>query len=243
MLGIGEGVLAGDVELVIANVVEEHVNAAEIVGGEIDLLTVESLAHFVAPEKLGSLQKQRAGATGGVIDLVDLGLVADGDAGEKLGDFLRREKLATALAGVGGIHAHEVFVGVAEGIDSVVLVGADVAEVHGGDAIEKLAEFFVALDNAASKLVAIDIDVVKESGKITFTRSALGGVLDVLEDLLEDHVEVIGVLGGVDMNIAEELRRQDEEAARGNNVCAGRLGVGIGELGVIEIVGRSGFDL
>ena len=66
VLGIGQSVLAGDVELVKADVVEEHVDAAQVVGGDIDLLAVEAVADGVTAQHFHRLQQQRAGATGGV---------------------------------------------------------------------------------------------------------------------------------------------------------------------------------
>ena len=48
------------------DVVEEHVDTAQVVGGDIDLLAVEAVADSVTAQHLHSLQQQRAGAAGGV---------------------------------------------------------------------------------------------------------------------------------------------------------------------------------
>ena len=47
MLGRGQGVLAGDVELVKAHVMEEHIDAAKVVGGDVDLLSEEACLHCI----------------------------------------------------------------------------------------------------------------------------------------------------------------------------------------------------
>ena len=66
MLGSGEGVLAGDVEFVKADVVEEHIDSAQVVGGDIDFLPIEAVAHPLMPQHLHRFQQQRAGAAGRV---------------------------------------------------------------------------------------------------------------------------------------------------------------------------------
>lgn len=66
VFGVGEGVPVGNVKLVIVNVVEEHVDPAEVVGGQVDLLAKETLAHHIPAQDLGSLQQQGAGPAGGV---------------------------------------------------------------------------------------------------------------------------------------------------------------------------------
>ena len=74
MLGGCKGILACDVELVKADVVEEHIDAAQVVGGDVDLLAEKAVAHPVVTQYLHRLQQQGAGAAGRVIHLVDLGL-------------------------------------------------------------------------------------------------------------------------------------------------------------------------
>ena len=96
---VDERVAAGDVELIEADMVQEHVDAAEVECRRIDLLTVEALADTVHTENLCELQQQRARAAGGVVDLVHARLVADDDAREEFGDLLRGEELAAGLAG------------------------------------------------------------------------------------------------------------------------------------------------
>ncbi|MNR19123.1 hypothetical protein D3C85_1358900 [compost metagenome] len=48
MSWIGQGVAVGDVEFLKIHIVQKHVDATQVVGGEIDFLTIEALAHRVA---------------------------------------------------------------------------------------------------------------------------------------------------------------------------------------------------
>ena len=85
MLGGCKGILACDVELVKADVVEEHIDAAQVVGGDVDLLAEKAVARRIMAQHLHRLQQQGAGAAGRVIHLVDLGLAhgAQSSAGVK----------------------------------------------------------------------------------------------------------------------------------------------------------------
>ena len=66
MLGGRQRVLTGDVELVKAHVMEEHIDTAKVVGGDVDLLPEVAELHAVLAQHLGSFQQQRAGAAGRV---------------------------------------------------------------------------------------------------------------------------------------------------------------------------------
>ena len=47
MLRVGQGILAGNVKLIKADVMEEHIDAAQVVGGDVDFLTVEAVAQML----------------------------------------------------------------------------------------------------------------------------------------------------------------------------------------------------
>ena len=47
MLGRGQGILAGNIKLIKANIVEEHIDAAEVIGRDVDLLPKEAIADSV----------------------------------------------------------------------------------------------------------------------------------------------------------------------------------------------------
>ena len=52
-------ILAGDIELVVINVVEEHIYTAEVVSGKVDFLTIEALTHIVLAEYLCRFEQER----------------------------------------------------------------------------------------------------------------------------------------------------------------------------------------
>ena len=53
---IGQRVPMSDVELLKIDAVQKHVNAAQIVGGQIDFLTEKALPHIVLAQHLGKFQ-------------------------------------------------------------------------------------------------------------------------------------------------------------------------------------------
>ena len=158
VLGTDQRIAVGDVKFVVVNVVQEHIDAAEVVGRDIDLLPVKALPDVAGAENFCSLQKQGTGTAGGIIDLVDLGLSGDGNARQKFGHLLRRKIFAAALARIGGVHAHEIFIGIAKGVDGIVAV---ITELHIAHAVHQLDQPLVALGDRAAQLVAVDVDVVK----------------------------------------------------------------------------------
>ena len=239
MVWVGEGVAVGDVELFVVDVVQEHVDAAQVVGGEVHLLAVKALAHLVRPQHLGEFQQQGAGAAGRVVDLVDFGLAHHGEAGQQLGDFLRGIELAAGLAGGGGVHLHQVFVGVAEQVDAVVgetaaAVVAGTAKGQVADGIQQLDQLFVALGHGGAEFAGVDVQVVEQALEVVFAVRALGGCLDVDKDAREGFVEV-GILAGASAHVGEQLRGQDVEALFLHRLGAAEFGVLVAEGGVVEI--------
>ena len=73
VLRLKKRVPEGDVELVVFDVVQEHVDAAQIVGSRVAFLPEKALSHLVPAENLGELEQQGTRTAGRIIDLVDLG--------------------------------------------------------------------------------------------------------------------------------------------------------------------------
>ena len=82
--GADQRILPHDVEFVELDVVQEHIDAAEVVGGQVDLLPVEAPLDIVLAQHFFHLQQQRTGAAGRVIDLVDLRFADGAEAGQQL---------------------------------------------------------------------------------------------------------------------------------------------------------------
>ena len=143
-------ILAGDIKLVVVNVVQEHIDTAEVVGGKVNLLTIETLTHIVLAEYLCRFEQQRTRTASRVIDLIDFGLSESCQTGEELAHLLWGVILAAALACIARIHTHQVFVGITESIYRIVLV---VAKVHLLNATKEFHQFLVSLDDGRSQLI------------------------------------------------------------------------------------------
>jgi hypothetical protein len=55
---IGQRVAVSDVEFIVINVVQEHIDAAQVVGGDVDLLPKKALAYIVLAKNLRKFQQQ-----------------------------------------------------------------------------------------------------------------------------------------------------------------------------------------
>lgn len=84
-------ILPHDVKFVKVNIVQEHIDAAEVVGGQVDLLPEKAPLDIVLAQHLFHLQQQRAGAACGVIDLVDPCFPDGAQPGQQFGNIRRGE--------------------------------------------------------------------------------------------------------------------------------------------------------
>ena len=155
-------VLAGDVKLIKAYIVQKHIDTTKVIGGDIDLLPKEAVADGIPPQHLFRLQQQGTGATGGVINLVDLSFAHRAKACQQLGNIGGGKELAAGLPGIGGVHCHQVFVSIAKGINVVV---PHIPQIHRRNAVEQLHQLFVALGYRRPQLVAIDIIIIEQPRK------------------------------------------------------------------------------
>ena len=199
MLGRGQSILAGDIELVKAHIVEEHIDAAQVIGGDVDLLPKEAIADGVSAQHLFRLQQQGAGTAGGIVDFVNLCLAHGSKAGQQLGHIGGREELAAGFSCVGGVHGHEIFIGIAKGIDVMIL---HVAQIHVRHAVQQLDQLFIAFGHCRAQFVAVHVIVVKQARKAAFGLAALGGFLDMTKNRLQRLVQIF-ILGRVLSDIAE----------------------------------------
>ena len=120
VLGIDQRVTVGNVEMVVVHIVQEHVDAAQVVRGQVLLLAEKPLPDFILAQHLDRLQQQGTRTARRVVDLVHFALAVGGDAGQQLADLLRCEELATGLAGVRRVHGHQILIRVTERINCVV---------------------------------------------------------------------------------------------------------------------------
>src|SRR5699024_7776251 len=240
-------VAVGDAELGEVDVVQEHVDACQVVGRPVEFLAVETDAHVVLAQHLGELQQQRTGTTGRVVDLVDAGLADHGEPGQQVGHFLWGEVLATGLAGVSGVEAHEVFVGVAEHVDGTVPKGA---RRQAADGVQQLEEFLVSLRHRVAQAGAGDVNVLEQALDVVFALGAERGFLDGGENTLDEEVQLLlaeysGVrvllaqgsapAGGTTPDVLEQVGGRHEKALLLHDGLADRLGLLITDLRVVEV--------
>ena len=146
-------------------------------------------------------------------------------------DLLRREELAAGLAGVRGVHRHQVLVGVAERVDGVVV---EVAEVQVADGVQQLDELLVALRHGRAELGAVDVEVVEQTLEVVLAVRPDRRPLDVAEDPLQGLVEVLVVLRPR-ADVDEQVAGQDVEALLRHRLRPTVLSLRVGQVGVVEV--------
>ena len=139
-----------------------------------------------------------------IIDLIDFGFSDRAEPCQKFGHTGRREKFTARLARIGSVHGHQIFISIAECVNVVIL---HVTKVHICHADEKFAELFVSLCHRRAQLVAIDVEVVKQSHKLPLGLGAFRGFLNMAENSLQRFVEIFVRLT-TGKNIAKQLARQ-----------------------------------
>ena len=144
MLRFEQCITQRDAEMIIVDVVQEHVDATEVVGRLVDLLTEETLLHVLFADDFCNLHEKRTGTAGGVIDLAHLGLVERCDTCKELADLLWCEELTAGLACIACVHLHEELIRIAERINSVLFRSV---EIHVSNRIQNTCETLVTLIN------------------------------------------------------------------------------------------------
>ena len=232
MLRAEQSVLPDNAELIELDVMQEHIDAAEVVSGQVDLLTVEATLDIVLAQHFFHLQQQGAGTAGGVIDLVDLRFADGAEAGQQLRNIGGSEILTALFTGIGGIHSHQIFVGITKqvGIDAISR-----EQRHLRYAVQQLYQHLVALGNSFANCLAVHIEIVKQTCKIILSVSAVGAALNVVEHTLQRLVQVV-VLVRPGEEIAEQFGGQDEKALFLHQPFSGRLRIGVRHFGVVKVL-------
>ena len=77
-MGFAQRIAELDVELVVVDVVQEHVHPRQVVGSVVELLPEEAIFDDMGVKVLFGLQEQRAGAASRVVNFVDATLAMHG---------------------------------------------------------------------------------------------------------------------------------------------------------------------
>ena len=95
MAGILQCVALLDVEMVVVDIVQEHIHTAEVISLQVDFLTEEAVDDIPCAEYLLELKEQRTAPTGRVIDLVDRCAAACGYLSKQQTHLGRRVELSS----------------------------------------------------------------------------------------------------------------------------------------------------
>lgn len=150
---------------------------------------------------------------------------------EQLAHLLRRVELPAGLARARRVHLHEVLIRVAERVDGVVF---EPAQLEVTDRVEQLDELLVAPGHRVAELLAVHVEIVEEALDVVFAVGSDGRALDVAEHAFERLVEVL-VTARAAADALEQLTGQDVEALLGHRLGTAELGIGVGEVGVVEV--------
>ena len=231
MLRAEQGVLPYNAELIELDVMQEHIDAAEVVSGQVNLLTVEASLDIILAQHFFHLQQQRTGAAGGVIDLIDFRFADGAEAGQQLRNIGGSEILTAFFTCIGGVHSHQILIRIAEQVRVAALRGEQRHLCH---TVQQLYQDFIPLGNRLADGLAVHIEIVKQTCKIILSISAGGAALNVVEHTLQRLVQVV-ILIGTGENIAEQLRGQNEKALFLHQSLTGSLRLGVRHFGVVEI--------
>ena len=173
VLWIDQRVTVGNVEMVVVHIVQEHVNAAQVVRGQVLLLAEKPLPDLILAQHLDGLQQQGTGTARRVVDLVHFALAMGGDSGQQLADLLRREELATGLAGVRRVHGHQILIRITERINFVVREALR-TQVQIANGIEHLHQLGIAIHHGIAELAAVQVQIVEQAAQTGFRTRADG---------------------------------------------------------------------
>lgn len=231
MHGADKCILTDNAEFVKFDVVQEHIDATQIVGGQVDLLSKKSALDIVLTKNFFDLQQQRTAAAGRIVHLVDAGFSDGAQTGEQLGNIGRGKILTALLTRVSGIHTHEVFVGIAE---QVRVDTVSCKQWHPGNAVQQFRKDFISLGYGLTDGFSVHIEIIKQTGEIIFRIAAGGTAFDMGKDTLQSLVEIF-VLVRTGEDIAEQLRGQNKETLFLHQTLAGGLCFCIRHLSVIKV--------
>ena len=209
---------------------QEHIDAAEVVSGQVDLLTVEATLDIILAQHFFHLQQQGAGTAGRVIDLVDLRFADGAEAGQQLRNIGGSEILTALFTGIGGVHSHQIFVGITK---QVRIDAISREQRHLRYTVQQLHQHLVALSDGLADGLAVHIEIVKQTRKVVFRIAAGCTAFDVVEYPLQRFVQVV-VLVRPGEDIAEQFGGQNEEALFLHQSLTGSLRLSVRHFGVVK---------
>ncbi len=108
-----------------------------------------------------------------VVMLISCPKKPGGDSGQQLADLLRREELATGLAGVRRVHGHQILIRITERINFVVREALR-TQVQIANGIEHLHQLGIAIHHGIAELAAVQVQIVEQAAQTGFRTRADG---------------------------------------------------------------------
>ena len=105
-------------------------------------------------------------------------------------------------------HGHQILIGIAKGINIVILY---IAEVHVGYAVQEFCKAFVSLCNGRAEFVAVHVKIIEQPGEAAFGGRTLCGCFDMVKHTLQGFIQIFVVVGS-EIDIAKQLGRKNKEA-------------------------------
>ena len=171
--------------MVEIDVMEEHIDTAEVIGRLVNLLTIESLLHVLFADDFCHLHQQRTTSASRVIDLTHFLLAIRSDTRQQFAYFLRREILTTALACIACVHLHQELIRIAERINLIIL---RTTKVHVSHSIQDLHQPLITFGNRRTEFGRVDIKVIKQTLHIILAVCSDSRSLDGLERSRKRHI-------------------------------------------------------
>src|SRR3989338_302055 len=109
---IHKRVAVSNIKMIVVDVVQKHVDTAEVVGSEIDFLPKETLTNIFFTKDFSELKEQRARTAGWIVDLIHFCFAYGSDFRQKFADFLRRKKVPTFFTSIRCIHSQQIFISI-----------------------------------------------------------------------------------------------------------------------------------
>ena len=203
-----------DIELVVINVVQEHVHTRQVVGGVVELLPPKAVFNDVGVKMFFGLQQQRARTTRRVINLVDTGLLVHCELCNQLGHVLRGEELATRFTGVGGVVGDQELVGIAEQVN---VAAVEITKVKPSYAFEHGSQTGVFVDHGIAEAVAGGIKISKQAFYVALGGVAVGRAFNSSKESGEIGIQAF-IRVGAGSNTGEQLAWVDEVALGFNGI-------------------------
>ena len=212
VLRVNQSITVRNTEIIHRHAVQNHVHTAQVVSGQVNLLTHKTQAVRVLTQLTLKLQQQRARTTRRVIHGTNLlGVKAiHSNLRQQLRNLLRSVVLAAALTRISRVHAHQVLVSVTESVILAILVA--LLKVHVRHSVHELEQVLVTSRRAHTQLVGVQHKVVEEALHVILGLGATRRLLKRLKHVRQGLVQVL-ILASVLIHIREQLRRQQEKAA------------------------------